>query len=172
MPVCSVCKKDLSEERFKLVNSRGKKIRRKQCRKCYYERSRENELKDQGVRDRRRATVNKSQKALRHTPLGWCKQAARSLKSKSTKRNIPFNLTHMDLFEIFPRDGLCPILSVTLVIDCHHPHNASVDRLKPEFGYTVGNVAIISARANSIKNNATSTEIMLVAEWLAKIERA
>jgi hypothetical protein len=36
-------------------------------------------------------------------------------------------------------------------------------------GYVKGNVAVISHRANAIKNNATAEELQMVARWVSKV---
>jgi hypothetical protein len=42
----------------------------------------------------------------------------------------------------------------------------SLDKINPELGYVPGNVAIISYRANRIKNNGTAEEHRLIADWM------
>jgi hypothetical protein len=62
----------------------------------------------------------------------------------------------------------CPALGMKLVVsddrvgDC----SPSLDRINPELGYIKGNVAVISHRANRIKNNATANELENIAKWL------
>ncbi len=48
------------------------------------------------------------------------------------------------------------------------PHEGSptIDRLDPSKGYVQGNVVVISNKANRIKSNATSDEVMAVAMWM------
>ena len=43
--------------------------------------------------------------------------------------------------------------------------NPSLDRIRPELGYIVGNIAIISMRANLIKQDASAEELRQVASW-------
>jgi hypothetical protein len=42
----------------------------------------------------------------------------------------------------------------------------SIDRIDNNGGYTVDNIAVISWRANRLKNNATSDELRQIAEWM------
>ena len=44
----------------------------------------------------------------------------------------------------------------------------SLDRIIPSKGYMKGNVVWISMKANSIKQDATASEIHQVAEWYSK----
>lgn len=64
----------------------------------------------------------------------------------------------------------CPILG-TEFKPGNGPHRLrpSVDRIRLDRGYVRGNIAIISVRANSIKNDATSAEIRAIADWLDRV---
>jgi hypothetical protein len=44
----------------------------------------------------------------------------------------------------------------------------SLDRIRPERGYTKGNIWVISNRANTLKNNATLEELELLVKNLRK----
>ena len=63
----------------------------------------------------------------------------------------------------------CPVLGIELAPGTGgRAINSSptLDRIRPELGYVRGNVAIISMRANRIKNDATPAELRRVADWL------
>lgn len=61
----------------------------------------------------------------------------------------------------------CPVFGYELDYTGQDPIRGwSIDRLNPAHGYVPGNVAIISRLANTIKSNATSTQIRQVADWL------
>ena len=48
-------------------------------------------------------------------------------------------------------------------------NSPSIDKIRPELGYVIGNVAIMSAKANSMKMDAsTPEELRMVADWLEK----
>ena len=49
---------------------------------------------------------------------------------------------------------------------------ASLDCIIPELGYVPGNVAVISRRANTIKNDATIEELELVLAYMKRHEAA
>lgn len=42
----------------------------------------------------------------------------------------------------------------------------TLDRLIPEIGYVKNNIAIISNKANRIKNNGSSSDHRKIAEWM------
>ena len=52
--------------------------------------------------------------------------------------------------------------------DKRNRNSPSLDKIIPEKGYMIGNVAIISERANAIKQDATYKEIINVGKWLQK----
>lgn len=61
----------------------------------------------------------------------------------------------------------CPLLGIELSYDKYAgntvPDNyASLDKIDPNKGYVVGNVQIVSFRANTLKNSATLDELKLI----------
>lgn len=82
------------------------------------------------------------------------------LKSSAKKRNIEFDLTITDLYQIdFPIT--CPILGIPLVWNRGEPKDNSVsfDRIDSSLGYTFDNLQVISVKANRAKNNLTTEEL-------------
>ena len=63
----------------------------------------------------------------------------------------------------------CPVLGLPLYRNsggaAQGPNSPSLDRIDPDLGYVRGNVKVISARANSIKSNATPEELLRVAAY-------
>jgi len=90
-------------------------------------------------------------------------------KNNAFRKGIPFNIGPMDVD--FPK--YCPILGMELDYFSEGrpvPENTpSFDRIDPTEGYIKGNVAIISWRANRIKNNGTAKEHRMIAEWMESI---
>ena len=84
------------------------------------------------------------------------------VKSRAKKAGIPFNIGISDI--VIP--DVCPILGIKLVLTNqgkgYHTNSPSLDRINPTLGYIKGNVRVISARANLLKNDATSHEIHLI----------
>lgn len=85
-------------------------------------------------------------------------------KARAKKARVPFDIVREDI--VIP--ATCPILGIPLKIAAGTPtdNSPSLDRLLPSEGYVRGNVAVISFRANAIKNSATSDELRAVANWL------
>ena len=93
-------------------------------------------------------------------------------KNRSRRKKLPFNLTPEDI----KIPDLCPALGTKLEANTWtddskgaQPNSPTLDRVIPEKGYVKGNVAIISHKANLIKNNGTLDELKAVACWLRKL---
>ena len=94
-------------------------------------------------------------------------------KYRAKQSGLPFNLTKDDI--VIPE--FCPVLGIKLrqmAIDeepkrGYHPQAPSLDRIIPELGYVKGNVRVISARANLLKNDATVLELELVLQDLKRL---
>ncbi len=97
-------------------------------------------------------------------------------KYRAKQSGLPFNLTKDDI--VIPE--FCPVLGIKLrqmSIDeepkrGYHPSAPSLDRIIPELGYVKGNVRVISARANLLKNDATISELELVLQDLKKVHES
>jgi hypothetical protein len=67
----------------------------------------------------------------------------------------------------------CPVLGLKLRYGVGHgpvcDSSPSLDRIRPERGYVLANVRIISHRANTIKSNATPAELRAVADDLETV---
>lgn len=85
-------------------------------------------------------------------------------RARETNRPFALQLSDITIPECCPALGL----KLTFGVGKCHPNSPSVDSLIPEKGYVPGNIAVISHRANSIKQNATPTELRNVANWLEK----
>lgn len=84
-------------------------------------------------------------------------------KARAKKQGVAFDLLPQDI----TMPVMCPVLGVTLELNKTHQQDTSptIDRIIPEKGYVRGNVIVVSARANRIKNNATVEEIQQVADF-------
>ena len=77
-------------------------------------------------------------------------------RRRSIRDNLSFNLTEEYIKSIWPRNNKCPIFETEFKSglkdrDCL----PTIDKIVPKKGYTKGNVAIISFRANSLKSDIT-----------------
>lgn len=70
-----------------------------------------------------------------------------------------------DFILSLPLPDICPVLGIKLSLGriTGHACSPSFDRINPKYGYIPGNVQVISSRANSIKSDATPSELMQVA---------
>lgn len=92
-----------------------------------------------------------------------------SVKRRAAERGLPFDLTLEDL----KIPDACPVLGIKLtpLTDGRCDTAPEVDRVVPERGYVRGNVAVISHRANRIKDNGTAAEHQRIAEWMRKVDQ-
>jgi hypothetical protein len=175
--VCTKCLIEKSIEEFGTRKRKGKNERevKSWCKPCekealqlwrksnpeaYSEQARRN-----GLRRVHRATSDPEyKKLLRVQKAENAKKNVQSyllsrIKSRAKRRNIPFNLEISDL--IIPTH--CPILGIKLEIGVkgNYFNSPSVDRIDNTLGYVKGNVAIISCKANSMKNSASKEEMKL-----------
>jgi hypothetical protein len=88
-------------------------------------------------------------------------------KKRAKAKGVPFSIAPADV--TIP--DICPLLGVPLKRGSGvlGPNSPSLDRIDASLGYVVGNVWVISHRANAIKSNATLAEFRrLLAAWEAK----
>lgn len=115
-----------------------------------------------------RATHKRYDERRRGDVRVWALHMANSIRGRAKKKAIPFNLTADDILAAIPSNRLCPALGIPLIWGKRLSRNSpSIDRLMPGEGYVVGNIAIISHKANSIKQDAIcSSELRRVADWM------
>jgi hypothetical protein len=92
--------------------------------------------------------------------LTLCKRRARDV-------GVPFDICRADI--VIP--SVCPVLGIPISVGDGKIHQGSptLDRIIQELGYVRGNVAVISHRANLLKNNAEPDELKKVIAWLEKM---
>lgn len=86
-------------------------------------------------------------------------------RKRAKKFGLPCTIKESDI--IIPE--FCPVLGIKLVrgfTDSNRDGSPSLDRIRPELGYVPDNVAVMSYRANRIKNNGTSDEHRRIADWM------
>lgn len=89
-------------------------------------------------------------------------------KRRAHDNGIPFAISKQDIIDIFPSDGKCPMLGITLQFNNKQSQDdsPSLDRIVPELGYVPGNILLLSYRANRIKNDATLEELKKIVCFL------
>lgn len=101
----------------------------------------------------------------------WAGTAVKSARWRIKGKEIPFNLT-IDYVESILTDS-CPIFNTQFKWIGNKKTletSPTLDRIIPSKGYVIGNVVVISCKANNIKSAYMSTDIFKVAEWLQTIE--
>lgn len=97
----------------------------------------------------------------------WVRTAYHAARLRALAKGLPFRITKDDIEKVTP--ARCPVFGTRFRFTGNRrptPESATLDRIVPAKGYVRGNIAVISARANLIKSNATLTDIFRVAEWL------
>lgn len=89
------------------------------------------------------------------------------IKSRAKRDGIDFNIDVEDI--VIPTH--CPVLGVELCLynkgrRGYFPDSPSLDRMVPSLGYIKGNVQVMSARANLLKNDATVDELQQVINYM------
>lgn len=93
------------------------------------------------------------------------KKLLSNLRNSAKRRGIEFDLDLVDLNELsFPLT--CPILGIELgFFDKVCDNSYSIDRIDNNLGYIVGNIIVISFRANRIKNDSNSIELKKISNF-------
>jgi hypothetical protein len=96
-------------------------------------------------------------------------------KRRARSSGRAFDLTLKDLQRLVVSH--CPVLGTELTWKYDHglglgAHSPSLDRIDNSLGYTKDNVAIISHRANSMKNAATAEELQAILNYIQSPPKA
>lgn len=88
-------------------------------------------------------------------------------KWRARKAGLPFDLRWEDL--VVPK--FCPYLGAPISVGdgSPGPWSPSLDRIDPTGGYVLGNVRVISRKANIMKNDATPDQLLVFAESVIRI---
>lgn len=138
--------------------------RERQCRKC-------------GADEWRRNNQGKfycNPCALRRSGQWRASNKARTLwqsaKQRAKKSGLAFTITENDVRGVWPVNGLCPVLGITLARvpgkGGIYASSPTLDRIDNTRGYEPGNIAVISGRANTIKSTGTAQEHEAIARWM------
>lgn len=112
--------------------------------------------------DRYKADHKKHKRTLRS-------EIARRARVRGRKKGLESTIRNTDIY--WPTH--CPVLGLELDYSTPQgkrkpgPNSPTLDRWDNTKGYVVGNVYVISMRANTIKSNATADELIAVAKYAA-----
>lgn len=103
----------------------------------------------------------------------WEKKKLSSYRARAKRIGVDFDLDEQYLKDIYPEDGVCPVLGIPMIKNGtkQHPQTASLDRMSNEKGYVKGNVCYISWRANDLKKNAIVEELEAIVIYLKGEEK-
>lgn len=90
-----------------------------------------------------------------------------SKKANSRRNGIKFTISFGDL--VWP--DVCPVLGIPInyLAPGISENSPSIDQIVPGKGYVPGNVAVMSWRANRIKNDGTLEEHVKIVTWLQQV---
>lgn len=168
---CSVCKVVKPLEEFYRGTSKYKRQPRcKQCAKKLYDtperlrKNTENRNRKRKEDPEYRQRNNDQIKARNRRDIPHYLYSC--ARGRAKQKNLEFSISKQDI--VVPE--FCPLLGIKMEMHDKRIHSNSytLDRVKPELGYVPGNIWVISAKANVIKNNATLEELILLTENFKK----
>jgi hypothetical protein len=126
---------------------------------------------DKPKRVRDYSAESKVNSEKRQTKDGWIHLSLIHARHRAKKKGLPFDITADDI----ELPEFCPVLGIKLVIgEGQNPRrnyaSPTLDRVKNEKGYVRGNVRVISARANSLKSDASVEEMEAVIAYMKEDE--
>lgn len=91
-------------------------------------------------------------------------------KARAKKKGVPFDISPDDVYALVANTEVCPALGIPFCWSNNKllDDSPTLDRLVPELGYVKGNIAVISAKANRIKNNAGVGDLGKVYTWMKR----
>lgn len=100
--------------------------------------------------------------------LRWTQRAmVNKSRGRAKSKGLAHNVTLEYIQSIWPIDNKCPIFGTEFTFTVGNMNTcASLDRIDNAVGYVIGNVAVISWRANSLKSCATIAEIEAVIKYI------
>jgi hypothetical protein len=89
-------------------------------------------------------------------------------KQRAKREKWEFNLTPDYIESIF--NNTCPVFGYKYCFSnkCIQYNSPSLDRIDNSKGYVIGNVQVISMKANTMKNKASPDELLIFAKWVLK----
>ena len=160
---CRPCRRDKQRAVYAAGNPNMDIPEKITCSKCE-----ETKPVSEYYTDKRRATGHQSQ--CKSCQKEWRDGKGpeyhlwRAARHRARMKGLPFTIEPDDI--IIPET--CPAIGIVIEkgIGKLHAGSPSLDRIKPELGYVPGNTAVISHRANSMKQDASIEELEKLYKWL------
>jgi len=88
------------------------------------------------------------------------KYLLKAAKNRAKSQNLQFDIDYNYIESIIPKNNTCPLLNIKMKINNGYAkdNSYSIDRIDPNKGYIIGNIHIISYKANTSKSNSTIEE--------------
>jgi hypothetical protein len=169
------------------ITSSGRRSRRMSCKACFNAARRPKRKTDE-QRAKDRAYVRKFKEKYKHEPHRFTYSKAWAVNNpekylfhrmQMNQRQHPDRMARMLSYDEFINEiggkvpSVCPVLGIALTFDAPTKADCipSVDRIDASKPYQVGNIAVISWRANRVKYDATADEHRKIATWMDKMAR-
>ena len=105
-------------------------------------------------------------------PKRWADPLPTMLSAARMRAKLRGGFCSLTIEDIAAVNGMhCPVFGKRYVIKRGHPNSRTLDKIRPHLWYVPGNVVVVSARANFIKQDATSAELHSMASRLRLIEK-
>lgn len=129
----------------------------KECKRAISKVYRESELGRSYRRAYQQSTLSKESERRRVQKKPWTHHLLVAARARAKKLGLDFDLKPQDV--VMP--VVCPLLGLQLNRGTGRmtANSPSLDRKDPSKGYTVGNVWVVSWRANSLKSDATTGDL-------------
>lgn len=160
---CAICNKQIKLKKVQFDHVKTKPTCSKKCRGAY--------MKEQylGVNNPNYIQGSEIERFFHHKII--------DLRSRANKTNIPFNLTSLDLLEIYNRQGgRCFYSGFEMKFVSENYINQpdldvlSVEKIIPSYGYVKGNVLLCCNSINKMRGNAPFVEFLKFFSKIAKYE--
>ena len=156
--ICSKCGNKKSTKLF------GKGSNWHRCLDCYNKYNRSYYHQDVKKAREKQAAVRRGLNRGEFDAAKWMRLICRF---RAKREGIPFSLEKEDI--VIP--VMCPVLKIKLTTPgkgvCEN--SPTIDRIDSKKGYIKENIAVISMRANRLKNNATISEIEQILAWMKSV---
>ncbi len=155
--LCHVCQQYKDADQFDInKNNKYRQQHDKRCKEC------KQKLHKQNLRRKTEA------QKLYHILLSRLLAA----KGRSKSKDIEFNITIDDLYELYNKQkGKCALSGITMTCDIlsgRTSTNLSIDKIDHNKGYTKDNIQLVCMAVNEMKNDRTIEELKYFCECILK----